>query len=183
MSFFQLALSVMDRLFVITGAIVGGQIPLFISQYVQRLGGHVDELNRLINNIKILADQSNKTLEQYIDKFRASSDPDFSGQGEFMLKLVKRWESLNQALQDLIQSDSWNRLFMFLKGLQGDIASSTWHSFQFGIQLTPEGFVYMAIGAIFGFLLYQLIFKLVISFGKIFKFAYLKCKARVRFYG
>ncbi len=172
MPFFRLLSSILDRLFVIAGALIGAQIPLFILQYGQRLAGHVDELNRLLNNLRELANQSHKTLEQYIAKFLANSDSDFAGQGKFMLDVVGRFENLNQALQNLMMSNLWKRPFVFIKDLQLDIAESTLHDFQPGIQLTPEGFIYMAISAIIGFFIYQLIGKIASLFG--FLLNYLK---------
>jgi hypothetical protein len=65
----------------VIGAFVASQIPEFIQQYTQRLAGHVNELYRLLNQMRQVASYSNKTLDQYIQKFITSSDPDFARQG------------------------------------------------------------------------------------------------------
>lgn len=157
MSFIKVLSSILDRLFVIAGALLGVQIPIFIHQYMQRLAGHVAELNQLLNKLREMAAQSNKTLEQYIAKFMASQDVDFSNQGLFMLDVVKRWDNLNEALYNLMNSSIWQRPFVFVRDLQYDIARSTLHDFQPGISLTVEGVCYMALGAILGFCAYQLL--------------------------
>lgn len=174
MPFIRFLFTILDRLFVIAGALLGVQIPLFILQYTQRLAGHVGELNLLLNKLRELANQSHKSLEQYIAKFLASNDSDFVGQGEFMLGVVNRWESLNKALNDLMSSSIWERPFVFIKELQYDIARSTFHDFQPGIQLTVEGFVYMFLGTIFGICIYQLLRKIICLFAQSFKTIYLK---------
>jgi hypothetical protein len=181
MPFIRFLSSIFDRLFVIAGALCGCQIPIFILQYTQRLAGHVDELNRLLTNLRGLANQSHKTLDQYIAKFLESSDLDFASQGEFMLGVVNRWEQLNRILQDLMTSNLWSRPFVFIKGLQWDIATSTLHDFQPGIQLTPEGLIYMAIGAILGFCFYQFICKMIGLFGFLCRITFTKLKNLINF--
>lgn len=147
--------SIVDRLFVITGALLGAQIPEFIQQYKQRLAGHVAELKRLLDGLHTLAKQSNKTLEEYVGKFLANSDPDFSNQGAFMQGIVERWKKLNEALDQLMNSTVWTRSYVFFRDLQFEIAKSTFYDFQPGLSMTLEGIAYMLIGAAIGFGCYQ----------------------------
>lgn len=149
--------SLIDRLCVIAGAFMGSQIPEFMQQYTQRLAGHVDELQRLLNQMIQMAAYSNKTLEQYIYKFTSNSDPDFVHQGEFIQGIFSRWEELNRALLHLTQSSIVFRPYVFLKGLQYDIAQSTFTSFQPGINLSLEGLCYAGAGALMGWCFYQMI--------------------------
>lgn len=163
MKFWQILDKFLDRFFVVLGAFLGSQIPEFLQQYVQRLAGHVDELKYIIDQLSQLASASNKSLEQYIQKFVHSSDLDFVKQGEFMQALVTRWQNLNDSLRSLAQSSYFERPFVFLKEMNYPIAQETFYSYQAGINLTLEGLGYTAIGIIVGILLYQLI-------SKIFKF-------------
>lgn len=166
MPFLKLISTIFDRLFVIVGALLGAQLPLFIQLYTQRLAGHAAELNRFLNQLRQLANQSHKTLNQYIEKFLASNDLDFANQGELMLKTVKRWEELNSSFLALTNSYSWNRPFIFFKNVQWEMAQSTLYTFKPGIQINLEGLAYMAAGAILGFCIYQL---LSFLFQKIFQ--------------
>lgn len=147
----------LDRLFVVAGAFMGSQIPQFIHQYMQRLAGHVDELNYLIGNIRQLASHSNKTLEQYIDKFLSNGDPDFVQQGQFMQTVVGRWQDLSQTLAQLNDSSFWTRPYVFVSSLNPDIAKATFYSFVPGISLSIEGLYYTGLGLIFGYCVYHLI--------------------------
>ena len=149
--------NLIDRLCVVAGAFIGSQIPQFMQQYTQRLAGHVDALQKLINQLHQMAAFSHKNLDQYIQKFKESADPDFIRQGDFMQGIVTRWQELQQALNHLTQSPFWLRPYYFLRDLQSDIAHSTFASFQPGINLTIEGLCYAGGGMILGWALYQLI--------------------------
>ncbi len=151
-----------DRIFLILGVLVGAQIPLFMQQYIQRLSGHVTELNRFVSNLRLLANQSNKNLTQYIEKFQTSSDLDFSNHGIFMLEVVKRQEQMNNALQNLLNSPTWKKLYFFFQNLQYEVAQKTWESFQPGLTLTVEGLSYMALGGVISFCIYHFFIQVVI---------------------
>ena len=153
--------SLLDRLFVIIGAFIGSQVPEFIHQYSQRLAGHVDELQRLLNQMSQSAHYSNKTLEQYIHKFLISSDPDFSNQGQFMHGMLLRWEELNQALNQLTTSSLLIRPYVFVKGIQYDIFRATLNSYQPGINFSIEGVCYVILGALIGWIGYYLVSKCI----------------------
>jgi hypothetical protein len=154
--------SLLDRLCVVAGAFVCSQIPEFMQQYIQRLSGHVEELHRLLNQLREAATHSNKSLEQYIEKFTSSSDPDFTHQGEFMQGILARWEELHHALLDITHSSIWVRPLAFLKEFQYDIAHSTFASFEPGISLSLEGLCYAAGGILIGWAFYQIASKCVI---------------------
>ena len=153
--------SLIDRLFVVLGAFIGSQIPEFMNQYTQRLAGHVNELNRLVDNLQKIAGFSDKSLDQYIHKFITSTDPDFSRQGEFMQGVVTRWHELTFSLQALRESTMWNRPYVFISHLNADIANSTLRAFSPGFTLTIEGLCYAGAGLLIGYLFYQSISKLL----------------------
>jgi Protein of unknown function (DUF2937) len=147
---------ILDRVSAVIGAFIGSQIPEFMQQYTQRLAGHVDELQRLVNQMRQVASYSNKTLEQYIHKFISSTDPDFARQGEFMQGMLSRWEELKQTLVHLTYSSAWIRPYIFLKELQYDIAHSTFVSFHPGINLSMEGIFYAGAGIVIGWTFYRM---------------------------
>ena len=153
--------SIMDRLVMLLGAFLGSQIPEFMQQYTQRLSGHAAELSLLVNKLTQMASFSNKTLDQYIDKFLKSSDTDFARQGEFMNDVVLRWRDIHMTLQSLTESSSLERPYYFFKYLNYPITESTFQSFQPGINLSIEGLCYTALGVILAFLFYQSIVKMI----------------------
>ena len=57
---------ILDRVIAAAGAITFMQIPAFIVQYIQRLGGHIDELKILIGKYKAAAADNGRTLDEYV---------------------------------------------------------------------------------------------------------------------
>jgi hypothetical protein len=149
-----------DRFFVVLGAFMGSQIPEFMQQYTQRLGGHVDELSHLLKMVKQSAALSNKNMETYIQKFMTQGDPDFVHQGEFMSSLLSRWEQLSNSLARVMESSIWAKPYVFFTNVDGEIFTSTAKSFQSGFALTIEGVVYTAFGAIITLLIYHGVIKI-----------------------
>lgn len=164
MPIFSFIGSLLDRLCVVAGAFIGSQIPQFMQQYTQRLAGHVEALHKLITQLTQIASLSQKNLPQYIQKFKASGDPDFIQQGDFMQGILNRWQELHHALDHLTQSPIWFRPYYFLKEIQPDIAHSTLSSFQPGLSLTIEGLCYAGAGMIVGWAFYQIVSKFL-AFG------------------
>lgn len=150
----------MDRIFVVAGALVFLQAPLFIQQYQQQLSGHVDELRMQVDAMRMSATHSDKTLDQYIEKFTQSSDGDFSRQGELMSGMVKRLDDLSFGMAKLNEANPWSRPFLFMWYSKQDIVQTTIHSFSLGIPLTFEGLVFALVGMIIGCLLFAGIKKL-----------------------
>lgn len=145
-----------DKIFSVSGLFIGSQLPVFMQQYQQRLSGHVNELNQITTQLQFLAAHSGKTLDQYVNKFLGSADPDFHSQGEFMQALVVRANELAQALQSLVQAPIWGRFYFFVKDLNHSIYQETWGSFSPGLNLTLEGFAYAGAGMLTGWALYRL---------------------------
>src|SRR5437868_3357216 len=92
---------IMDRLFVVAGALIFVQAPLLMHQYRTQLRGHVAELQIQVSMMRHHAQETGKTLEQYIHKFVSSSDTDFSYQGQLMKGMVARLESLSGGLFEM----------------------------------------------------------------------------------
>ncbi len=148
---------ILDRIFVVLGAFIFIQAPLFIEQYQLQLKGHVDELSHQVEVMRQVATESKKSLEQFIQKFVADPDVDFSRQGQSMSEMVKRWRSLTDSMVALNKASVWIKPLVFITYLDYSIAKSTFYSYQFGLILTYEGLIYALIGMVVGYLLYSAI--------------------------
>ncbi len=62
-------------LFALFAAVLTSQLPEFAQQYRQRLGGAIDELQRIVDTFDRDAGSSALTRTQGIDKLSASPDP------------------------------------------------------------------------------------------------------------
>jgi len=161
--FRQILDHVTDRVLVVVGMLMFSQIPVFMNQYTQRLGGHFDEIVLHIVSLKKIAHQQNKSLEEYIKKFLNSTDKDFSSQGIFMHRLLGRKTRLQNHLIRLKESTGIKKLGIFLYNLDFHLARTTFQNFEPAILLTGESVVYGLIGILFLLISYHFIFKVLLK--------------------
>ena len=164
------AINMLDRISAVIGALVFSQAPMFMQQYQQQLEGHVAELRIQIEAMRQVALQSGKDLSQFILKFTSSPDLDFSRQGDLMHKMTDRYQDFLQNSLALEQSTAMTRPFVFLSHLNQDIASSTFKTFNLGLEFSIEGLIYALLGIFFGYSffaglkkIFRLIFGLCLS--------------------
>jgi len=153
----------LDRIFAVIGAFLFAQIPQFYQQYTTLLSGHLAELAFQITQMENSAKSTDKTLGQLIQKFLASSDPDFHNQGNLMQNSYERWAEFTKALQALQESTFLSRPFVFLRYFDWQIFKETFSQFTVGFSFTIESLIYAIVGIFFGYLMFQLFFK---SFSK-----------------
>jgi len=148
-----------DRIISLVSAVIFAQVPQFIAQYIQRLGGHIDELARMARMYEKAASGSGKTVEAYIQFHLNSTVPEFVKTGEIMRLNIERYIELKSVLDRLISSNVYNKFFIFLRGIDFEVAGSTMDSFTPGVPVNIEGLIYAVTGLFIGFLLYSLLKK------------------------
>lgn len=159
--------SFIGKLFVLAGALVMSQMPLFMQYYTQQLAGRVAELQWQVEGISLMAAQSNKSLNQYVHKFLASDDPDFKQQGEFMQDTIGRCRDFSVSLTTLQQASVWTKPFVFLQNVNWSIVKATYVSYEPGLTLNIEGGIFVMIGMGLGsavFYLLRQFFNLIFRF-------------------
>lgn len=153
--------SIISKVFMVMGALLLSQMPLYMQYYTQQLDGRVSELQWQIEAIGQMATQSGKDLDQYIGKFLTSDDPDFKLQGRFMSETRERWNDFSNNLKALKQSTVWTRPFIFIRNVNLTIAQATLASFQPGLTLNIEGAVYIVVGMVLGSVIFYLLRQLL----------------------
>ncbi len=138
--------SILDRVLCVTGAILFSQVPEFMQQYVQRLGGHLDEARRQLQQFEHAALQSGLTLDRLIGQTAANPDPAVARLGGVMTEAVTRVDTLTAAQTALQDASLWSRPFVFLGHLDSSIARATWSVFKPAVPTTLEGLVYALLG-------------------------------------
>lgn len=149
---------IFDHFFTVLGALLFLQIPLFMHLYEQQLIGHVQELKWQRDDMEKSASENGKNLDQFIQKFVNSSDDDFSSEGQRMEKVKMRSEKLTLALNKLKGASPLFKPFIFFAYLEWDILISTFNSFTPGIVFNWEALIYLIMGMLFGWLLFQMLF-------------------------
>lgn len=147
----------LDRLLCIAGAISFSQLPEFIQQYLQRLGGHLDEARRQLDQFRGAAKQAGMPLEQFATATSGNADPGLSHLGAVMQESISRVDSLAAADAAVRRATLLGKPFVFIEHLDPTIARATWNVFQPAVPTTMEGLVYAASGAMVLFSLYHLL--------------------------
>lgn len=137
---------VLDRVLCVLGAIVFSQGPEFMQQYLQRLGGHLDEARRHLLQFEKVAEQSGLSLERLIQQTNANADPAVAKLGGVMDAAAERVAELEAAQQAILHAAVWERPVAFLRHVDADIAQATWAIYKPAVPTTVEGLVYAAIG-------------------------------------
>lgn len=158
-SFFEL---IFDRIISAAGALIFIQIPSFLVQYQQRLGGHVDELAMLIKKYKSAAADNSRTVEEYIGLHLQSDVKEFVSTGKIMSENVERFTDLSTALKSLTESKGIVKFYSFLKDIDFDIFKAALKNFVPGISFTIDTFFYGAAGIIVFMTIYLILKKSLI---------------------
>jgi hypothetical protein len=140
--------SLFDRAVSVAGALIFIQIPAFLVQYQQRLGGHVDELASLIKRYKSAAADNGRTVEEYIGLHLQSDVKEFVSTGKIMTENMDRFTSLSAALKDLSASKGLIKFFHFIKDIDFDIFKSALKNFVPGISFQSDTILYGIMGII-----------------------------------
>lgn len=135
-----------DRALCVAGTVVFAQFPEFMQQYLQRLGGHLDEARRQLERFRTVAQESGLTLDGLISRTGANTDPAVAKLGGVMRETAARVAHLEQAQAALHDASPWTRPFAFLTHADHDIVRATMHAFQPAVPTTIEGLVYALAG-------------------------------------
>lgn len=138
--------SVFDRAVSVAGAMIFMQIPAFLVQYQQRLGGHVDELALLIKKYKSAAADNGRTVDEYIGLHLQSSVKEFVSSGKLMLENMERFTDLSAALKSISDSKGILKFISFLKNFDSDIFKAALKNFVPGLSFSLDTVLYGAIG-------------------------------------
>ena len=140
-------------LFVLLCTALFAQFPIFVDQYLMRLEGHLAESSHQIDAFTQAAFAGGKSLDQYITKFLAQSDPDFLAQGRVMQAAVGRHHFLTSACAALQSANPFVRPVVFVRYVDRTLLAETWDGFTPGLLITLNLALWAFIGFVCGWLL------------------------------
>jgi hypothetical protein len=146
----------LDRATALLGALILAQFPQFYGQYLQRLGGHIDELRRTVEVYEQAAAALGVSLEQYIEEHLAAESEVITSSGEIILNLVGRLWQLESSFQALIQAAPLTRWLIFIRHADWAVARQCLYRFTPGVPTTFEGLIYAGAGLLLGWGLFAL---------------------------
>jgi hypothetical protein len=144
-------------LFALFAGVLTSQLPEFAQQYRQRLGGAIDELQRIVDTFDRDAGSSALTRAQGIEKLSANPDPLVSQQGRRMRETEARLASLKQQDQAFRSAGPFDRIAVMTKRFDPYIARRAYSNFEPAVPVTYEGLVVALLGFLSGFGLWKLL--------------------------
>jgi hypothetical protein len=144
-----------DRVLCAAGAVLCSQLPEFIQQYLQRLGGHLDEARRQLGQFREIAAKSGLTFDQFVEKSRGASEATVAQFGQLMQDTVARVDALASADAAIRDASILSRPFVFLSRVDFSIARATAGVFKPAVPTTVEGLMYAIAGMLLVMALYH----------------------------
>lgn len=134
----------------VLGGLLTSQFPAFYDQYVQSLGGRLDQARIHAARIAEVARDQGLSLEAYILRFADNADPVVRSQAEVMASTIADEARLSAAFAVLTQAPSGLRPLVLLRHLDLDVAAATADRFTPAAPLGLEGLLYLVVGALVG---------------------------------
>ena len=138
---------------IFAGAILLSQFPASYDQYVQRLGGHLDQARVQVERIDAAARAEQMTRAAYIDVFLTSDRSPVARQGRIMRDQITDLDRLRAAQAALVPARTLTRPVRFARHVDRGLAGATLESFRPGLPLSSDGVIYAAAGALSGLLI------------------------------
>lgn len=128
-------------------ATLAAQGPEFAQQYVQRLGGALDELRRQIAGLDADAQATGRSRDEALALLRGNPDAFVARRGESARADIERLKHLEAQKQALDGAQSpLGRLFVIARGPDMDIARAAYGDYRPAVPTTTDGFVAGLIG-------------------------------------
>ena len=132
---------------------VFSQMPEYVQQYRQRLGGAIDELSKIVTAFDEDAKSQGLARGVALDRLAGNSDPLASQRGQRMTQTINRYERLERQQTALETSGPVYRLVAFARDFDSEVAEGAYDDFEPAIPVTIEGIVAAVVGfflALFG---------------------------------
>jgi hypothetical protein len=133
----------------LVGAVFGGvagaaasQFDAFVLQYLQRLGGHLDEARR------------HYSLVMDADRYR---DMAVEARAILLADARVRVDELDLAWRAVAESNLMQRPWIFATHVDPEIAARTWETFRPVLPFDATGLIYAACGMVIGLIVYELL--------------------------
>lgn len=139
-----------DKLLFTSSFIAAMQLPEFIHQYRQRLGGHLDEARNQLASYQLVAERNfDGNLQSLVEQYQASASSAFRDTGEIINELINRVNYLETLLTRLELSSLPEKIWLMSSHLDSEIAQGTMQNFIPGMPMNFEAIACGLVVAIF----------------------------------
>ncbi len=126
------------------------QVPEFMQQYRQRLGGAIDELASVVSRFESDSAQQGLTESGGIDRLKSNADRFVRQRGEQEQDNVARLQNLREAQAQFRSDGPLAQYGTLATHFDARIARGALGDFSPAVPTTPEGFVFGVIGFVVG---------------------------------
>ncbi|AEO46756.1 DUF2937 family protein [Rhodospirillum rubrum] len=141
---------IVRKIDMLTGAVLASaagmalsQTRAFITQYLQRLGGHLDEARLSLDRALGLVDPGDAGARMVIEGLR------LQGQA--------RLAELESAYRAIATADVWTQPLVFLRHADWSIAEATARAFEPALPLSTESLVFTLSGVVLALVIYEIL--------------------------
>jgi hypothetical protein len=145
-------ISILVAISVVLAALFG-QAPEFAQQYSQRLGGAIDELDRLVRHFDEDSRRSGYDRPGALALMGRNEEQLVRDQATRMSETIDRLANLRAQQSAMNRGGSFTRVAAFATAYDQDIATRTWRDFQFALPVSVDGMLFMSAGFIASLLL------------------------------
>lgn len=142
-----------DGVFAIAGAAGLSQFPEYYRQYLQRIGGRLDQALVQEGRIAAAAREHGLAVSDYVQRLLSNTDPVARSEGANVSAALADVERLRVAHDALRAAGPFERPVAFARHFDESIARSTLDQFVPAVPISPEGLAYAAVGMLVGLLL------------------------------
>ena len=142
------------RLALATGlllALVVSQLPEFVQQYRQRLGGTIDELKRTVAQFDVETRAQQVTREAGLARLRSNADPLAQARGIDLQSDIDREARLEAQERAFTDAGPIGRYWAFAERFDPELAGLTYRIFEPAVPLTQAGFIAAVVGFLAGY--------------------------------
>lgn len=134
------------------------QVPRFVQEYEQRLGGAFQEASRQLDEFRRNAETAGLSFNEYVGRHLDSADPAMRATGRTIQNSVLRVADLREQALRIQGASKFVKPFELTRSYDTDLLRATWDRFAITATFDPA---FGAIGLVLGWLLNGLLWLLV----------------------
>jgi len=134
------------------------QVPRFIQEYEQRLGGALQEATRQLDEFRRNAEAAGLSFNEYQARHLDSSDTALRATGRTIQGSVARVADLREQVQRLADASKFAKPVALARNYDASLLRATWQRFLFTASFDPAfGVIGLALGWLLNALLWALV--------------------------
>ena len=131
--------------------VIASQLPEYAQQYRQRLGGALDEINRVVADFDAQASASGLKPEAALKRLDDNPDEIARGRAGAMRETMARRDRLAEAQARFTEAGPFARVALLARDFDMGVARGAWAAFEPAVPLTREGLLCGAAGLLVGY--------------------------------